>query len=305
MKLAVFGRTHILVRTVKALVEAGHSIAFLGTAKPSDTDGTTEIDFERCASEVGATYFRGKLKAALSGVDVPLPELAVSMNWPSILGAGEIGLFQHGILNAHAGDLPRYRGNACPNWAILNGEPRIGLCVHKMTPGAVDAGPILLKRYFELDDSRDIGDVYRWLGHSIPEMFVEAVAAIERGDAILHEQPADPSLSLRCFPRRPEDGAIDWTASSDAVLRLVRASSRPFHGAYTSLEGDRLVRIWRAESHSMGFPFSAVPGQILQTGPTSVVVACGSGSIRLKEATFGDGTDAIPAVGASLRNRLK
>jgi methionyl-tRNA formyltransferase len=241
----------------------------------------------------------------LSAADEPLPKLAISMNWPSILGAEEIGLFQYGILNAHAGDLPRYRGNACPNWAILNGESRIGLCVHKMAPGAVDAGPILLKRYFELDATLDIGDVYRWLEHSIPEMFVEAVAAIERGDAALHEQPIDPSLSLRCFPRRPEDGAIDWTADNDAILRLVRASSRPFHGAFTTLEGSQLVRIWRAELHSMGFPYSAVPGQILQAEPTGVVIACGAGSIRLKEATFADGTDAVPVVGASLRNRLK
>jgi methionyl-tRNA formyltransferase len=304
MKVAVFGRTRILVRTVKALAEAGHSIAFLGTAKPSDTDGTTEADFERCAREVGATYFRGRLKAALSGVGQQLPRLGISMNWPSILGADEIGLFEDGILNAHAGDLPRYRGNACPNWAILNGEPRIGLCVHKMTPGHVDAGPILLKRYFELDTTLDIGDVYRWLESSIPEMFVEAVGAIERGNAVLNEQPADPSLSLRCFPRRPEDGAIDWAADSGAILRLVRASSKPFHGAFTTLEG-QIVRIWRAESFVAGFPFCAVPGQVLRSESTGVVIACGFGSIRLTEATFSDGTDAIPIVGASLRNRLK
>jgi methionyl-tRNA formyltransferase len=305
MKLAVFGRTRILVRTVKALVDAGHSIAFLGTAKPSDTDGTIEIDFEQCAREVGATYFRGRLKTALGGVDGEMPRLGISMNWPSILGADEIDLFQDGILNAHAGDLPRYRGNACPNWAILNGESRIGLCVHKMAPGAVDAGPILMRRYFELDTTLDIGDVYRWLESSIPEMFVEAVATIESGNAVLYEQPADPSLSLRCFPRRPEDGAIDWTTDRDAVLRLIRASSKPFHGAFTTLEGNRIIHIWRAEPFLMGIPYCAVPGQVLFVGSAGVVVACGSGSVLLKEVTFSDGTDAIPVVGASLRNRLK
>ena len=200
--------------------------------------------------------------------------------------------------------MPRYRGNACPNWAILNGETRIGLCVHKMAPGAVDAGPIVLKRFFELDDSRDIGDVYRWLEQAVPQMFIEAVNAIERGDVVLQEQPADPSLSLRCFPRRPEDGAIDWRAASDAVLRLVRASSRPFRGAFASLEGDRVIRIWRAEAYSLGYPYNAVPGQVLQRDEAGVVIACGSGSIRIKEATFDDGTDAIPAVASSLRNRL-
>jgi len=136
-------------------------------------------------------------------------------------------------------------------------------------------------------------------------MFVEAVAAVGRGNAVLQEQTADPSLSLRCFPRRPEDGAIDWTANSDAVLRLIRASSRPFHGAFTTLEGNQLVRIWRAEPYTMGFPFCAVPGQLLRVDPAGMVVACGSGSVLLKEATFSDGTNAIPAITSSLRNRLK
>ena len=80
------------------------------------------------------------------------------MNWLTMIAQSTLALFPWGVLNAHAGDLPRFRGNACPNWAILNGEPLVGLCIHEMIP-ELDAGPVLLRAHFPLSDDIYISDV--------------------------------------------------------------------------------------------------------------------------------------------------
>lgn len=304
MRLAVLGRTKILLAAARALADTGHTISVIGTAKASDTDGVTEADFESAAQLFGAKFFRGKMQSALDVISESGAELGVSMNWPTILGEREIGLFPHGVLNVHAGDLPRYRGNACPNWAIINGEDRIGLCIHRMLPNDLDAGPIALRRYFPLTEETYIGDFYDWLNSVVPEMFVEVVRNIENGTASFVEQSNSPGASLRCFPRRPEDAKIDWTMDHTMISRLIRASSRPFHGAFATLERRRKVIIWRGRASDLARPYCAVPGQIIQSDSLGVTIACGHGSMLITEVGFEDGTDAMSAISASSRNRL-
>jgi methionyl-tRNA formyltransferase len=304
MKLAIFGRTKILLAAARALADAGHTICVVGTAKASDTDGAVESDFESAARLFGAKFFRGRMQSVLDVIGESGSELGVSMNWPTILGEKEIGLFPHGVLNAHAGDLPRYRGNACPNWAILNGEERIGLCIHRMLPRDLDAGPIALRRYFALAEDSYIGDVYGWMNAVVPEMFVEVVHSIENGTASFAEQEKHPGASLRCFPRRPEDAKIDWARDHKTISRLIRASSRPFHGAFATLEHERKVVVWRGSVIDFAAPYCAVPGQVIHADSMGATIACGYGSLILTEASFEDGTDALSTIGASLRNRL-
>src|SRR5690606_22857566 len=97
-------------------------------------------------------------------------QVAISVNWPSLIGPAMRAVFKYGVVNAHAGDLPRYRGNACPNWAILAGEERIHVTLHRMGDG-IDDGPILLQRSMPLAPQTYVTDVYRFLGDAIPEMF--------------------------------------------------------------------------------------------------------------------------------------
>ena len=216
--------------------------------------------------------------------------------------------FRRGILNGHAGDLPRFRGNACPNWAILTGEPHIGLCIHQMEPGVLDSGAVFLRDRYPLDDDSYIEDVYEWLERRVPEMFLETVERLELGTIEATPQPADPRAALRCHPRRPEDARIAWHDDARTVSCLVRASSRPFDGAYAFLEGERRVTVWRAAVVEPEIPFLAMPGQVL--GPDSQgcpLIACGDGAIRLEDIEIAGetGCDAARTViFKSLRQRL-
>ena len=93
--------------------------------------------------------------------------MAISVNWPNLLTPEVLDLFPDGVWNAHAGDLPRYRGNAAPNWAILSGEDAVILTIHRMSAG-LDEGPILAQRSFPLDETTYISDVYAFLDEAVP-----------------------------------------------------------------------------------------------------------------------------------------
>jgi len=309
MRLAVIGRTRALLRATELLHAAGHELTFIWTAEAEPFYAAPAEDFQALANRLNLPC---RVSARLNTADARAllaasrSDLAVSINFPGLIGPEILELFPGGILNAHAGDLPRYRGNACPNWAILNGEERVGLTIHQMAP-QLDAGPIIMKDYLPLTSETYIGDIYAWLERRIPEMFLAAVNGLADNSLRPQPQPDDPRLALRVFPRRPEDGLINWAAPAETVMRVVRANSRPFAGAFTRLEGQRKVVIWRARPWDPGYAYCAVPGQVCLAEAGDPVIACGNGMIRLLEVG-GDGgateAEIKQAILSSLRHRL-
>lgn len=309
LRVAVLGRTEMLLEAGRRIAAAGHVVAMVGTCEASDTSAAGAEDFRRFAQEVGADYFCSAAINApeqIAMLQAARCDIAVSMNWLTLVGPAARATFRHGIFNAHPGDLPRYRGNACPNWAILAGEASVGLCIHRMAD-ALDAGPVALRDHLPLAADTDVEQVYAWLRQRIPELFLELVDRASAGTLDLRPQPEDPALSLRCYPRRPEDSRIDWSRPATDVHRLVRASTRPTQGAFTLLEGSRRVTVWRAAIAPAGGPFLAVPGQVCRADAGDPVIACGDGMLRLLEVTVegcADSAQGKAAILRSLRNRL-
>lgn len=309
MKVAVVGRTGALLSSANALVNAGHQIPLIWTTQEESYYDAGVDAYQSFADSVGAKYFNTRKINEDTTIDVIRSskcDVAISVNWPTLIGAPILCCFEFGILNAHLGDLPRFRGNACPNWAILTGENKIGLCIHKMGR-ELDTGPIVLRDEFPLLLTTYIEEVYQWFDVRLPSMFVEAVEGLAGGTLIPAPQPTNPSLALRCYPRRPGDARIDWNSKSETIVRLVRASSRPFDGAFTSLEGDEEIKIWRAEAVNHLGGFLAVPGQVCYRLDDDPVIAATDGMVRLLEIEFHDGVsgpEANERVLKSLRNRL-
>ncbi|HWA23855.1 MAG TPA: formyltransferase family protein [Caulobacterales bacterium] len=293
MRLAVLGRTHWLLDSARALLRAGHSITFVATAPAAPEYRATAEDFAKLAKEAGAAFFEDvdcNAPAFIQTLRKSGAEIGVSMNWPKLIGPETCAAVARGILNAHAGDLPRYRGNACPNWAILNGESHVGLCVHAMDPAEIDAGPIFARTSFALSADTHITEVYEWLSNAVPDLYVKAIANAANPSFTPEDQQASGARPLRCHPRRPEDGLIDWKASAENICRLVRASSRPFAGAFSFLDGARRVTVWRARLAALNQDLSAVPGQILGRGSGGgVLVATGAGVLELTETSLDEG----------------
>jgi UDP-4-amino-4-deoxy-L-arabinose formyltransferase/UDP-glucuronic acid dehydrogenase (UDP-4-keto-hexauronic acid decarboxylating) len=309
MRVAALGRTGMLWNTIRALAADGHEVALIATCRAAPEYKVKEDDFGRLAAELGAEFVQTQSlnsPGVIARLEGARAAVAVSVNWINIIGEGACGAFPHGVLNAHAGDLPRYRGNAPVAWAILQGEERVGITIHQMDPFELDAGPVLLKEYVPLTEATYVGEVFAELDERVPRMFVEAVGGLARGTLAPRPQPADPSVSLRCYPRRPEDGLIRWGLPALQLARLVRASAEPFAGAFTSLNGARLT-VWRARAVAWPAPSLAVPGQAVwrDAARGEVGVAAGDGVLVVEEVEPEGGARCAPAsLVKSLRDRL-
>lgn len=305
MRIAIIGRTEILYDAAKELRESGHDIVCILTAKEAPEYTRTSKDFETLA-ELWQIPFAQSSKIIefakfLCGADA---DIAVSMNYIGIIPQSIIDLFPLGILNAHGGDLPQYRGNACQAWAILNGEERIGLCIHKMIGGELDSGDIIARDYLEIDHHTKVTQIWKWMEKQIPVLMLEAVKKLADDPAyVLEYQSKNPEDALRCYPRRPEDGRIDWHKPAIDVLRLINASNKPYSGAYCYLEEEKMI-IWDAELVEDKEIFCAVPGQVISIGEGFIEIACGEGKVRLLHIEYLGKTNTPDRVIKSIRKRF-
>jgi UDP-4-amino-4-deoxy-L-arabinose formyltransferase/UDP-glucuronic acid dehydrogenase (UDP-4-keto-hexauronic acid decarboxylating) len=305
MRVAAMGRTGLLLASIRAVAGAGHEIVLVATATAAPEYSATERDFGDLAAQLGALFLESPdltddgVVAAIAGARA---DVAISVNWPTLVPPSVLEVFPHGVVNAHLGDLPRYRGNATPNWAILEGEPEVVTTLHLMDAG-LDSGPILAQRRMPIDDSTYIGDVYAFSRANTPEMFVEVINEMAAGTLVATEQDIEVA-GLRCHPRTPADAWIDWSRDATYLARLVRASSDPFAGAYTAL-GDRRLVVWRAREEELGRDLG-VPGQVIDVRESGeVAVLTGSGTLVLERVSVDGGESRAPAeVISSTRTRL-
>jgi methionyl-tRNA formyltransferase len=270
----------------------------IGTSAAAPESDVTEGNFAALANRYGSAFFCDLAINQQKYVDLARKsgaEVAISVNWKTLIHDAMLGVFEHGIINAHTGDLPRYRGNATPNWAILNGESKIVLTLHRMVE-ELDAGPILAQASLAIGDDTYIADVYAFEDDAVPKLFVEVVDGLVAGT--LTPRAQDSTGALRCYPRLARDNHIEWSLPAIQIARLVRAMSRPFDGAYTYLGSQRLI-VWRARAEAG--EFIASPGQVAERqADGSVRVCSGDGFVVLEELEVVDDVQETPA---ELRNK--
>ncbi len=267
MRIVFLGRTQMLMQTIKLFEQSGHTIAGIGTCRAASEYLVNEDDFKNKANQLGVPFFcdsrinSQNIQNILRSMNA---DIAISVNWLTVIQEDTINLFSYGILNGHAGDLPRYRGNACPNWAIIGGEEKIGLSVHFMEAGSLDSGDIVVKEYVDITPQTTIGEIYEKMETMFPQMFLQAVGKIDRmGKEAGSPQSKKREDILRCYPRVPGDSCIDWSMSCTEIDRLIRASGYPFQGAYTFLNGEEKVYIQAAGISEYEFPSAVICGQVV------------------------------------------
>lgn len=302
-RVGFIGRTKSLYEAIKLFSELdGFEVSFIWTCKDEHYYDFKSNNFEALANDLDTKFFYSShISKFESFVEA---DVVVSINFINIIPESFIGKFRYGVINAHAGDLPRYRGNACPNWAILNNESEVVLSFHKMDKG-LDSGDVIRKETFKLGQDTYIGEVYDWIYLTLPNGFVESVRMLLSGNTGEKQK----GKVLRTFPRKPEDSRIYFHNDLDHVYRLIRASSKPFSGAYGFLNNtDIKVTIFKAKPCSLDYDFLAVNGQLMEKNniDKSVVVAVNHKALRITDYSIdGKSLDAsYEIIGSSMRNRL-
>ena len=213
------------------------------------------------------------------------PAAALLAGWYHMVPARTRALFSRGCVGVHASLLPRYRGGAPLNWAMLNGDSEAGVSLFELTDG-IDDGVLYDQRRFSIGEQDYIGDVVSKAEALTIQMLRDVIPVFLSGRAHGRPQQGPPSYSLQ---RQPSDGAIDWRRPAADIARLVRSVSRPYPGARTTLEGAHLV-IWRAHVAADASPVHGIPGQIVRLdalpGPA---VVTGDGLLVIEEVEGPDG----------------
>ena len=274
----------------------------------------TSARMRALAAERGIDYFetnrinRPEWRERLAGYEL---DLAVAMLWLHTIDESIIATARLGFINCHGGHLPKYRGNACANWAILNGEPYIGTSAHLMAPGVLDNGPVILQDGVAIGDDSYIGDLIGELEEKGKRLVLASVEAFRTGTAA--PIPQDEEEASYCYPRIPRDGEIDWRGDADAVRRLVRAAGRPYPGAYSWFMDHRVkgrirkLTIWRGhvERHPLN-EYYAVPGHVLRLdGGAKWGIVCGDRKLLILDEIAIDGVATEPrAFFKTVRQRM-
>lgn len=307
--LVAIGRSALLLRTLEHLTGVGYQIAGIVTDEANAEYGVGVEDFQSLARRAGAEFCLSK-KITPEVIDVVAgwtrssgASVAISANWRFIVPDQFLSLFPDGVWNLHIGNLPDFKGNATANWSILAGESVTFANVHRMEP-ALDAGSIIARLPIEISTSTYVGEILAETERAAPELFELALARVATTPD--HTEVPNGPDGIRCYPRLPEDGLIDWHDSAESVVRLVRASSRPYPGAFSYL-GARRVVIWRARPAAIDQAFLAVPGQVMEIDRSRglVRVACGQGAVELEETEVDGEATAAGQLVRSVRSRFR
>ncbi len=205
------------------------------------------------------------------------PDLIVVAAYGNILPRSILDLPPHGCINVHASLLPRHRGAAPIQWAVLCGDTTTGITIMRMNE-SLDAGDVLLQRAIPIDPADTAATLGTRLAVLGADLLTEAVAGLKAGAVV--ERPQDPRQATLAPRIRKEMGRIDWAEHTADIERKIRAF-QPWPTAHTTLEG-RLLRCLRAHLGSSNAPRGVRPGTVIATGAAGIVVATGTGTLVLE-----------------------
>lgn len=232
---------------------------------------------KRLALECGLPLFQPETLQeadALAHLAAARPEALVVAAYGLILPPGALGIAAHGALNIHASLLPRWRGAAPIQRALLAGDRETGITIMRMDAG-LDSGPILAQQRLAISPDDDFQSLHDRLAVLGAEAIVAALAELAAGRARPLPQPAAGVTYARKLAK--DEAELDWSRPCAELERKVRAL-RPAPGARSQLQG-RAIKIWRARC----IPGTGVPGTVLAADDAGVRIACGEGALEATE----------------------
>jgi methionyl-tRNA formyltransferase len=279
MRIVFMGTPAAAVPTLRRLIDDGHEIAAVYTQPDRPSGRGNKVTFSP-VKEV-ATEHRFEIRQPLKvKTDEAFDEFrsfeadaAIVVAYGRILPQRWLDAFPHGAINVHFSLLPKYRGAAPVNWAIVNGERESGVTTMKMDAG-LDTGDILLQQSIEIgsdETSIELMDRLATLGADLLSDTVRSIDTIQ-------PRPQDHDAATLAPIMRRDDGLIDWTIPASGIVDRIRGF-QPFPTAFSFLDGKR-VTFWKGEA-VLGEPHEF--GSVAAASADELLIGCGGSLLKVLE----------------------
>ncbi len=232
---------------------------------------------KRFAASHGLEVFQPeslKSPEAAQRIRAARPDVVVVVAYGVLLPPPILDIAPHGALNIHASLLPRWRGAAPIQRALLEGDRETGVSIMRMDAG-LDTGPVLAQHSVPIDEDDDAGTLHEKLAALGAEMMVATLSSLQ--DGRIQALPQLPAGATYARKIQKEETRLDWSRPAVELARAVRAF-RPSPGAFSLVEGEPL-KIWRAAACDD----RGAPGTVLRIEGDAIVVACGQGALDVTE----------------------
>jgi methionyl-tRNA formyltransferase len=301
MRIVFMGTPESAVPSLRRLVEDGHEVAAVWTQPDKPAGRGRKLHpspIKQFALQHGLAVHQPQKIKTPDAKDLfasHQANVAVVVAYGKILPPEFLEAPKHGCVNVHFSLLPKYRGAAPVNWAIVNGESETGVTTMLIVQ-ELDAGPILLQNATKIGEHETAPELLSRLAGIGADLISETLRNL---DQIEPKPQLHAEATLAPILKR-EDGLIDWTMDASSIERRVRGF-QPWPNAFTSFNSQRLI-VWRAEPETRE-DISSMPGTIVAASGETVTITCGDrtllgiselqpeGSRRMKARDFLNGRD--------------
>ncbi|KAA5927419.1 MULTISPECIES: bifunctional UDP-4-amino-4-deoxy-L-arabinose formyltransferase/UDP-glucuronic acid oxidase ArnA [Pantoea] len=277
MKTVVFAYHDMGCVGINALLNAGYEITAIFTHNDVATENNFFGSVARLAAEHGIPVYapdEANHPIWLDRIRTMAPEMIFSFYYRHLLSDEILQCAQKGAFNLHGSLLPKYRGRAPLNWALVNGERETGVTLHRMVKRA-DAGNILAQQKVAIDDQDNALTLHRKLTQAAEQLLGDILPRLRQGE--VSEWPQDESQATRVGGRTPEDGRIDWNQPAEKIHNLVRAVTDPWPGAFAFAGSVKFI-VWKSRVHPQ--QQQVKPGTVISKQP--FLIACGEGALEIQ-----------------------
>lgn len=282
MKVVFMGTPDFAVGTLEAIIEAGHEVALVVTQpdKPKGRSGALQFPpVKECAVAHGIEVFQPtkiRLEENVEFLRKYEADIFVVAAFGQILPKSILDMPKYGCINVHASLLPKYRGAAPIQWAVINGDAVTGVTIQQMDIG-VDTGDIILTKELAIAEDETGGGLFDKLAVVGAKACLEAMEQIANGTATRAPQNHDEATHVSMISK--EFGTIDWKKPAVEIERLIRGLN-PWPSAYTKLDS-KTFKIWKAAVIAKNS--EAEPGCVCEITKDSLCVQTGEGLLSLLE----------------------
>lgn len=282
MRIVFMGTPEIATPSLKRLISDGHDVCAVVTQPDRPKGRGKKLSFspvKDLALDYGIEVLQPQKASQedfLNRLYEIKPDLIVVIAFGQILKKDILDLPKYGCINVHVSLLPKYRGAAPINWAIINGESKTGITTMFMDEG-LDTGDIIMAKEFDLDSEINAGQLHDIMMEEGAEILSQTIRAIEEGSASRTSQNGKESSYAPMMDRNL--GHIDFNKPAIDVHNLVRGTV-PWPGAWCNSPYGK-IKVWKTNVGDKDSKEKA--GTILSVGKQGIEVACGKGTILIEE----------------------